>query len=45
MSDLKAAVDKLHARDPDQDIWEFAYRPIDAAVELAAQYVGDEYGR
>ena len=42
VSDLKAALEKLHDRDPDQEIWEFAYRPIDAALEQAAQYVGDD---
>lgn len=39
--DLKLALEKLHDRDPDQEVWERAYRPIDAALRLAAEHVGD----
>jgi hypothetical protein len=40
--DLKLALEKLHDRDPDQEVWEIAYRPIDAALMLAAKHVGDD---
>ena len=40
--DLKQVLEKLHERDPEQEIEESAYRPIDAALSLASQYVGDD---
>jgi hypothetical protein len=40
--DLKAVLEKMHDRDPDQEVWERTYRPIDAALKLAAEHAGDD---
>jgi hypothetical protein len=39
--DLHRSLRGLHARDPDQEISEYAYRPVDRALRLAADLVGD----
>ena len=41
INDLKRSLQRLVDRDPDQEISEYAYRPIDAALRLAAGQVGD----
>jgi hypothetical protein len=40
--DLKVVLEKMHDRDPDQEVWDRAYRPIDAALRLAREHVGDD---
>lgn len=41
INSLHSELQQLAKRDPDHEISEYAYRPIDAALRLAAGYVGE----
>lgn len=41
INDLYRNLERIAQRDPEQEIWRYAYGPIDAPLRLAASHVGD----